>query len=107
MAAMSEQTFQIGEIAIYVGPFEPWRGQHVTILSDATLHDDLTDLTTDEDVAEIVYKIYVPEPGALYAETFAAPNELRKLPPKDDGRKIVSWSDKEMPWRPKGIKEIR
>lgn len=99
---MSNDTFAIGEIAIYVGDYEEWKGLQVTISSELIEVNDAVDLTTGETFNGAGYIIDVPIPHN-WSEVFAEPHELRKLPP-DDGRKVVSWDDKL--WRPKAIKEI-
>lgn len=94
---MSNETFEIGEIAVYVGPYVPWQGLQVTVLSDLQMHTKMFDIESGADVPDAeVYLIDVSVPHE-YGDIFVLPSELRKLrPPGDDGRKVVEWSA--FPW---------
>lgn len=93
---MSNETFEIGEIAVYVGPYVPWQGLQVTVLSDLQMQAGMYDIATGADVPDM--EVYAIDPPTEEYETvYAEPSELRKLrPPGDDGRKVVEWSA--FPW---------
>lgn len=99
---MSGEHFEIGEIAIYVGDYEEWKGLQVTILSGLEYVNDAEDLATGETFNGVGYRIDIPI-SHNYREVFAEPSELRKLrPPADDGRITVPWD--QCLWQPGGIK---
>jgi hypothetical protein len=100
---MSSERFEVGEIAIYVGTHRPWYGLQVTIVSDLELVE-ARDIATGLDVTEELHEIDVPVPHEFHI-TYAAPHELRKLPPPgDDCYEPGQWD--QCPWQPEHIRHL-
>ena len=98
------ETFQVGEIAIYVRPGSPYYGQEVTIIGPLKLrggpssHDHITGQPAQRDM-----KYLISNPVGFNSPNgkgfSARPENLRKKkPPQRDIDQLVSWDD--CVWRP-------
>ena len=100
------ETFKVGEIAIYVRPGSPFYGQEVTIIGPLELRggprsrDHITGLPTTRDIKYLIsYPVGFEPDGKGFS---ARPENLRKKkPPQRDIDQIVSWDD--CVWRPERV----
>ena len=98
------ETFKVGEIAIYVRPGSQHYGREVEILSGLFKPISHTDVVTGEfsqksdALAYQITDLYPEIPGVMTA----LPEHLRKKkPPQRDIDQIVSWDD--CVWRPERV----